>query len=215
MVHKNQGMRHYEGGWPENVDGSEADQVDRYLKKVNKDSKFKSTVAGLGAVIEGAVRQNNTVDIYEQYFADGAHEDMVSSEPPSAKGLAVFRDPSSVKRTATAINWHPEGTRIAVAYSILKFQDERMMSARLPVASFIWDIANPNAPLLELAPASPLVCMRYNQKTPDILVGGSYNGLVTVFDIKKPRSVAITSSSIEKSHHDPVYDGACLPWTSW
>jgi hypothetical protein len=42
--------------------------------------------------------------------------------PPSARGLAVFRDPSPVKRTATCINWHPEGTRMAVAYSMLRFQ---------------------------------------------------------------------------------------------
>ena len=27
-----------------------------------------------------------------------------------------------------------------------------------------------------------------------------------VFDTKKPRSVAITTSSIDRSHHDPVYD---------
>ena len=35
-IYKPVGMRHTEGGWPENVDGAEADQVDRYLKKANK-----------------------------------------------------------------------------------------------------------------------------------------------------------------------------------
>jgi hypothetical protein len=35
-VNKNIGMRHTEGGWPENVDGAEADQVDRYMKKAAK-----------------------------------------------------------------------------------------------------------------------------------------------------------------------------------
>lgn len=29
-------MKHLEGGWPENVDCTEADQVERYLKKANK-----------------------------------------------------------------------------------------------------------------------------------------------------------------------------------
>lgn len=130
----------------------------------------------------------------------------LSSAPPSAKGLAVFRDPSPIKRTATSINWHPEGNRIAVAYSILKFQDERLMTGRLPPASFIWDVTYPNAPVQELNPPSPLVSLRYNFKTPDVLVGGCYNGLVCVFDIKKPRAVALQTSSIDKSHHDPVYD---------
>jgi dynein intermediate chain 2, axonemal len=36
VLHRNQGMRHFEGGWPENVDSTEADQVDRFLKKTNK-----------------------------------------------------------------------------------------------------------------------------------------------------------------------------------
>lgn len=54
----------------------------------------------------------------QEYF-DGDEVDH-SSEPPSAKGLAVFRDPNAVngiKRTATSINWHPDGpTKIAVSY---------------------------------------------------------------------------------------------------
>lgn len=54
----------------------------------------------------------------QEYF-DGDDIDH-SSEPPSAKGLAVFRDPNAVngtKRTATSINWHPDGpTKIAVSY---------------------------------------------------------------------------------------------------
>ena len=43
-----------------------------------------------------------------------------------------------------------------------------------------------------------LVCLRFNVKTPDILIGGSYNGMVHVFDIKKPRNVAISSSAIDR-----------------
>ena len=209
VLHKNQGMRHFEGGWPENVDGTEAEQVDRYLKKANKEASFKKAVLGLGKTVETSVRQNNTVDVFEEYFAGAATETLeMSAEPPSAKGVAVFRDPSSIKRGVTAVNWHPEGSRIAVAYSVLRFQDDKMMnlSQRLPPHAYVWDIANPNAPIIELSPASPLVSVRFNIKTPDILIGGSYNGLVHVFDIKKPRAVAITSSSIDRSHHDPVYD---------
>ena len=164
-------MKHIQGGWPENVDGTEPEQVERYLKKVNKDTKFKSTVKHLGALVDSSVKQNNTIDIYEDYFANETVDH--SSEPPSAKGLAVFRDPGEVKRTATSINWHPEGSRIAVSYSVLTFQDERLMSQSLPVKSYIWDITNPNVPETELVPASPLCCLRYNSRNPDTLVGGS------------------------------------------
>jgi dynein intermediate chain 2, axonemal len=71
-------------------------------------------------VVDTCAKQNNTVDIYEEYF--GTDELDLSSEPPSAKGLAVFRDPNAVKRTATSLHWHPEGNRLAVAYSVLTFQ---------------------------------------------------------------------------------------------
>ena len=205
VIYKAQGMRHFEGGWPENVDSTEADQVDRFLKKTNKEPKFKHSVAALGRAVEECVKQNNTMDIYEQYFT-GPETLSVASEPPSVKSVAVFKDPSPVKRTVTAINWHPDGTKVAVAYSVLKFQDERMLAARLPASSYIWDVADSNVPAVELAPPSPLVCVRFNTKTPDILVGGSYNGMVHVFDIKKPRNVAISSSAIDRSHHDPVCD---------
>jgi len=210
VLHKNQGMRHFEGGWPENVDGTEAEQVDRYLKKANKETSFKKAMMNLGKVSESAVRQNNAIDIFEEYFPAGSGGATleINAEPPSAKGVAVFRDPSPTKRSVTAVSWHPEGTRIAVAYSVLRFQDESMMNTaqRLPPNAYVWDVANPNAPVIELEPSSPLVCIRFNVKTPDVLIGGSYNGLVHVFDIKKPRAVVMVSSSIDRSHHDPVYD---------
>lgn len=123
------------------------------------------SVAELAPTCEAAIRQNTTMDIYEEYFSGDAVDH--SSEPPSAKGLAVFRDPHSVKRTATSIDWHPEGpSKIAVSYSILSFQDPRFMNERMPVQSYIWDIMNPNTPDCELIPGPraprtpPLPCAR-------------------------------------------------------
>ena len=170
--------------------------------------KHRATTADLVGVAESCVKQNNTIDIYQQYF-EGDTVDS-TAEPPGAKGLAVFRDPNAVKRAATKINWHPDGDKIAVAYSVLNFQDERMMHQRLPAKSYIWDVSNPNAPVRELVPASPLVCLRFNPKFQDILVGGCYNGLISIFDLKS-RGGAITqpatrTSEVEHSHHDPVYD---------
>lgn len=49
------------------------------------------------------------------------------------------------------------------------------------------------------------------QQSTDNLVGGSYNGLINFFDLRKPgatvgHAVPLETSVIEKSHHDPVYD---------
>lgn len=207
VVHRSQGVKHEQGGWPDNVDGTEAEQVERYLKKANKDAKIKTAMVGLGAVVDGCLKQNNTVDIYEEYFK-GEEVDH-SAEPPSARGLAVFRDPNHTKRTAAKIHWHPEGTKVAVAYSVLRFQDPRMTAGRLPMKSYIWALANPNAPERTLIPQSPLMCLRYHHKQPDLLVGGCYNGLVCVFDSRASSAAVLTASrtsEVETSHHDPVYD---------
>lgn len=63
-----------------------------------------------------------------RYFT-GEHADH-SSEPPSAKTLSVFKDPNATKRTVSSISFHPDGGRkLAVAFSLLQFQDERTHSA--------------------------------------------------------------------------------------
>ena len=40
----------------------------RYRKKVEKDEDYIRTVSHLGASVEDLVKQNNVVDIYEEYF---------------------------------------------------------------------------------------------------------------------------------------------------
>ena len=45
-------------------------QVDRFLKRANKEPRLREVVQGLAAAAEVAVRQNNTIDAYEHYFAD-------------------------------------------------------------------------------------------------------------------------------------------------
>lgn len=126
--------------------------------------------------------------------------------------MAVFRDPNEIKRQATSINWHPDMStgKIAVTYSTLNFQDPRTGDG-MSTSSYIWDIHNPNSPEYELVPPSPLCCLQFNPKQPDCLVGGSYNGLLSFYDLRKtrgPQSVVkpTETSVIENSHHDPVYD---------
>jgi dynein intermediate chain 2 len=99
----------------------------RYRKKIEKDEDYIRTVVQLGAAVEGLVKQNNALDIYEEYFAgiDGQH----SSEPPSARTLTVLKDPttssSGVQRPVTCVNWmHDGGSSVVLSYSILAFQEQ-------------------------------------------------------------------------------------------
>lgn len=222
-------MRHVEGGWPKDVDFTEQSDVSRFRKKAEKDEEYKGSVKILGPIVARCMKQINTIDIYEvraillfsylflrvfQEYFEGDNIDH-SSEPPNAKGLAVFRDPNEIKRTVTSINWHPDPAappKLAVSYSILTFQDPRFSNVRVPAQSYIWDILNPNTPDAELNPPSPLCCLRFNPKNTDSLIGGSYNGLITFYDLRRSGGgtnkdvTPFSSSIIEKSHHDPVYD---------
>jgi dynein intermediate chain 2 len=79
------------------------------------------------------------------------------------------------------------------------------MPANMSLDSYIWDLENPNAPDQTLTPPSPLVCIKYNPKDPHVLVGGSYNGLLSFWDTRKG-SFPVDTSPQEKSHRDPVYN---------
>jgi dynein intermediate chain 2 len=157
---------------------------------------------------ETATNQNNCIDLYQDYFVAKDESQQVipettfNSEPPSCRTVAVFRDPNEIKRTATSISWHPDTpNKMAISYSILQFQQ---MPERMPIKSYIWDIEKPNQPDAELAAQSPLVCLEYNPRNADNLVGGSYNGQVAFWDLRKS-SQPLDSSVLEKSHYDPVY----------
>lgn len=228
VLRADMGMQHLEGGWPSEVDVDDPSALERFRKKREKGTMQKSgeiilplgdSVKKLSPGLVTAVKQNNTIDIYEEYFSD--YEPLLdhASVPPSARTLAVFRDRQDVRRTATTIDWQPSSSfneqRIAVAYSILKFQDPRLLSKTLPTKSYLWDISKPNTPELTFAPQSPLCCLKFNPKQPDVLVGGCYNGLVCVFDRRSSARSSSgnkpeRSSKIEKSHYDPVFD---VHWT--
>ena len=208
MTYKPQGMLHLEGGWPKDVDATEKEHTVRYKKKVEKDDDYLRALFSLSHAIENDIKQNYSIDIYQEYY-EGQPETDYSTTAPAAKTLAVFKDPGETKRSACGISWHPDGGRkLAVAFAIMQFQDPRQQAPGMD--SYVWDVNNPNTPEMTLTPPSPLCCLEYNPKDPHLLVGGSYNGLITCYDTRVGYTPKDTSI-IEKSHRDPVYKVAWLP----
>ncbi|KAA6381888.1 MAG: putative Dynein intermediate chain 3, ciliary, partial [Streblomastix strix] len=195
------GMLHIEGGWPKDIDPREPDQLNMFRKKVERDENFLGQLANRTAQSMGVLNQNLSLDIYQKYFDD--YQENVSSELPHATIQAVLRDPyASSNRWAANISWHPdERNKVAVAYSILRFQDTAL---DMPPTSYIWDLNNPNNPLMSLNPLSPLCSLQYNFKDFNIIVGGCYNGFISIWDMRKGSTPSDTVP-IEKSHSDPVY----------
>ena len=177
------GMLHLEGGWPKEVDATEKEHTQRYKKKIEKDEDYLKQIKYLANAIEVDLKQNYSIDIYQEYYSGDSVADY-SSESPSAKTLAVFRDPGETKRSACTISWHPDaGRKLAVAFAIMQFQDPRQQAGNMD--SYIWDVNNPNTPEITLTPPSPLCCLEYNPKDPHLLVGGCYNGLIACWDTRQ------------------------------
>eukprot|EP00747_Dinoflagellata_sp_TGD_P086147 gnl/TRDRNA2_/TRDRNA2_163163_c0_seq2.p2 gnl/TRDRNA2_/TRDRNA2_163163_c0~~gnl/TRDRNA2_/TRDRNA2_163163_c0_seq2.p2 ORF type:complete len:573 (+),score=135.62 gnl/TRDRNA2_/TRDRNA2_163163_c0_seq2:78-1796(+) len=198
---KNRAMNHFEGGWPKEIDPTEAQDTMKWRKRLEKDPAFVTVVKQLTKQSVLCLEQNNTIDLFEHYFFEEEPDHM--PESLTMKTVALFKDPADEKRSVTKIGWHPEGpTKLVGSYSNLRFQ---RMSEEMPMASFIWDISERNMPMLELRTTSPLICCQYNHKNADYLVAGCYNGVTNHYDLRKgPAPVA--KSAVEVSHYDPVYD---------
>ncbi|NXN64467.1 DNAI2 protein, partial [Himantopus himantopus] len=216
---ESRGVNHVEGGWPKDINPQEVEQTIRFRKKVEKDENYINTIMHLGALMEHCVKQNNAINIYEEYFGEEETAE-VEDEPPSAKTINVIskltsffdvllskRDPNVTKRTATHLSWHPDTCKkLAVAYSSLEFQQNMK---DMSFDSYIWDLENPNKPELVLKPSSPLVSLEYNPKDSHVLVGGCYNGQMAYWDTRKG-GLPVEVSTVEVSHRDPVYGAIWL-----
>jgi len=202
---RSRAMLHAEGGWPKEVDYTEAQDTMKFIKRLDKDPSFMTTVKQLTKNTIPCLEQNNTIDLYEHYFHQEEPEHM--PENLSMRTVGLFKDPADEKRSVTKIGWHPEGpTKIVASYANLRFQRS---SEEMPMQSFIWDVNERNVPLTELRSISPLVCCQYSHKNPDLLIGGCYNGLLNYYDLRKGPSPA-ARSAVEVSHYDPVYDAVWL-----
>lgn len=194
-------MLHNEGGWPDNVDCTDPEQTARFRKRVEKEEEYVHAIKNMSANIEHTLRQNSAIDIYEEYFATMQEEH--TTDPPSAKNLTAFKDPQNIKRTVTSVCWNPDGGRkFACAYSNLNFQQA---PDGMTTESYIWDIHNPNFPDQTLTASHPLVSLEYHPRDPNVLMGGTYNGLLVFWDLRTGCQPSKTSV-LATSHRDPVYD---------
>lgn len=202
-------MRHTVGGWPDGFDPTEPSDVAKYNKKMNRDANlgFGQATRDLVTASQKCIRQNNEIDLFEEYFEGEAPEHQV--EPISTKTVMIFKDPNAIKRSVAKIAWHPETTdpRVGVAYAMMRFQQ---MRPDMPKQSYIWNLRDPNKPEKTLEAPSPLCTMVFNHKISDIIAGGSYNGSISFFDQRKGHSSGVLkpviTTVLERSHHDPVYD---------
>jgi len=201
------GMAHKEGGWPKEINTEEFEDKKRYLRKIENDDSFNEIVLSLTKKVESRVKQNNSINMFEEYFAN--QTDDHSAEPPSAKTITIFRDPNRKTRPVSRVCWHPDSSyRIAAVHCDLSFEAMNINPSFEDnvIDSYIWDITNPNRPYYTIKPVSPITCIAFNKKNTDSFVCGSYNGILGVWDLRKSGNKCVESTVIEKTHNDPIYD---------
>jgi dynein intermediate chain 2 len=118
-------MKHIIGGWPKEYDPTEPLEIAKYQKKLMRDPllSYANATRDLVTNAEKSIKQNNEIDLFEEYFAGEQPEHL--SENISTKTVMIFKDPNNIKRAATKIVWHPEASsdaRIGVSYAQLRFQ---------------------------------------------------------------------------------------------
>ena len=118
-------MKHTVGGWPREYDPDEPLEVAKYQKKLLREPllSYAHATRDLVQNAEKSIKQNNEIDLFEEYFAGEQPEHM--SESISTKTVMIFKDPNNIKRAATKIVWHPDATtemRVGVSYAQLRFQ---------------------------------------------------------------------------------------------
>ncbi|XP_065570231.1 dynein intermediate chain 3, ciliary-like [Artemia franciscana] len=64
------GINHKEGGWPKEVNPSDAELVGRFRKRIEKDDSYIVSVLKLAKSTEFLIRQNLIIDIHEDYFVE-------------------------------------------------------------------------------------------------------------------------------------------------
>ncbi|GKT15502.1 Dynein axonemal intermediate chain 2 [Aduncisulcus paluster] len=217
------GIYHKEGGWPKEIDPTESEHVTRYRKKIERDRMYAAALRTLQTTCETIIKQNNAVEINEKYF-DSAEESEVQSDEsdvPTLKSLTVLRDPNGSPedhdgRWARKVVWRHEGAqksrKVAISYCSLDF--DKRLSVDIGgygshnCSSYIWDITNPNFPEQELSATAPITCLEYHTKDTNLMLGGWYNGMLSLWDTRKGHR-PVDTTDIKMSHSDAVLD---LKW---
>ena len=206
------GCTHVEGGWGEGIDSSDLQQTARYRRKVQRQPELVRSLTHAAAVASTCVRQNATVNLFEEYFAGDQHTGLGSDANPAVHDVTVLTDPSPIKRACVGVSWQsPSSNRLATAHcngavgrsATAGNTPAAVESAGEQLQSYVWDIERASAPVQELLPKSPLCTLVFNHTHPDVLLGGTFAGMVALFDLRAgPHPTS--SSYLEYGHTEPV-----------
>ncbi|MCQ2816553.1 MAG: hypothetical protein MJ252_04715 [archaeon] len=204
-------ISHVEGGWPEYViSDPEPEKIARekkgWVRAKEKTPNFAKTIDNLCSSAEFIFKQNQLMDVYEEYFEN--QEVAVSSDVFEAKVEMVYKDTEPYKRIVNKVVWNVpeekvEQRKIAVAYRLNRNANQEIPPDYVPPA-LVWDVDKPNAPtnVLRVNSNTEIVTLAFNNKFSHILGVGCANGTAGFFNLQNNKYVGWTK--VEASHTEPI-----------
>ncbi|CAD2093393.1 dynein-associated protein, putative [Plasmodium vinckei brucechwatti] len=197
---ENKFFYHSEGGWTKDIDISEHQNKLKYIKRLDKDINLINSLKYLMNETTKIINKNNCINIYEEYFKD----DIKNEEHFKIKSLLVIKDKlRKYNRFVTSIKWANDNThKIAISYCVNNYQK---VLNNTPKNCLLYNLNEINNPYQTLYSKSFIKCLKFNHKNSDLLLAGSYDGTISLWDLRKKNNLC-ESSSINSSHKNIVND---------
>ncbi|EDV47534.1 dynein intermediate chain 3, ciliary [Drosophila erecta] len=202
------GMYHYEGGWPKEVNSNDEEQTLRHRKKVERDDSWGEQVLEMIRTTMAVAEQNNTLNIYQNFFADLpaelGHDIRMRFR---ARVSNVFHDLWLPARQLRSIEWMPNNNRQFMTHYINQFSkgerlrpltDEPLGEAN---GFYVWDVKNPLKPRISYDSKQPVSLAKICPKDENNMVGGSALGQVCLWSTFKG-GLPVRNCPLEVSHRE-------------
>ena len=201
---KTEDVVHREGSWPQGIDPTDAPSCKQQRLKAEKREGFIKQLKELASTTEKTTKLNVALDLYGDHFPQ--QEQPTAVTDPSIRTITILRD-KFTDRYISDLSWSDTGPtkRVAICYTPNVASDHMAH-----YESFIYNLECSSVPEMELHPSSPLVCLEYNTKDSNFLVGGMAHGSISLWDVRAG-SLPVWTSAIEGSHRGAVYS---IKWIS-
>ena len=188
---------HKEGSWPPGIDPTNAPSCKQQRLKAEKREGFVKQLKDLAMISEKTVKLNNAINLHSDHFP--ATESASNVSDPSIRTISILRD-KYTDRYISTISWSDFilSKRIAVCYT-----PHNISKPDVHYESFIYNLECSSVPEMELHAPSPLLCLEYNVKDNNCLVGGMAHGSLALWDVRSG-SLPVWTSAIESSHRGAV-----------
>lgn len=191
------GMKHLEGGWPNEVSIADEEQVLRYQKRIMRTEEWEVQLKRISVRMIRKVRQN--FDLLQEYFADDKTQVCGSVDVPCIDSIKFFEFPGKSSNCYVIAN-HSSVSPRSTEEVFISYSNENEAT---PTVSHIWNINFTHEPLSTFECGASIKRAEFNVKDGFIVAAGRSDGIVSIYDTRKDGKPQIESLK-ETSHRGAV-----------